>query len=297
MVIRRQGHPSHGGPNADPNRCLVRQCCMNLPTTKFKRYDTSNFQKSGQLYTSESPSEKCCNETLLSPLSMASTRAYTAPSPMANMGKHNKVSTKTASVLCLGVFYQDEPSFSPAVPTNNAGSTAPPSGNAPMAQSRTDTATPESVIPTAISGGKSSSNCTQPMDGLGAESKLAANRKSDVTLTANSGASNANSYYSESGNNLLVSSKNRTELAAQLNKPKKCTGTSGKSLNIFPYPGSSSPIPARSTLQSLLTWSPTQPKKPIQWNYVTALDPDIFAALNPNRHSRSPRQASVTSLH
>ena len=77
------------------------------------------------------------------------------------MGENNVVITEAAPVLCQVLFHKDEPLFSPAIPTNYVGGTAPPAG--------AKTVTPKSDTQTDIGGGKSNSNCALPTEGLGVE--------------------------------------------------------------------------------------------------------------------------------
>ena len=94
---------------------------------------------------------------------------------MTNVGENNVASIEDDPVLFPIIFHQDDPAASPAVPTNNVGGAAPPS------QAPTENANPETSTPTAIRGGKSSSNCMLTMDGPGSETELAADHKSEFT--------------------------------------------------------------------------------------------------------------------
>ena len=76
-----------------------------------------------------------------------------------------------------------------------------------------------------IRGGKSSSNRTQTTNGLGTESKLAADLEIDVTSVTSSGMSDADSDYSKLSENLPARLDNHTELAektCKLERLLKC---------------------------------------------------------------------------
>ena len=105
---------------------------------------------------------------------------------MENMGENNVVDIESAPIIRQVVFHEDEPALPPAIPTSDADRTAPLSdfGAAPADQVPTKTVTPKSAIPTSIWGRKSNPNRTGPTDGLGAESEIAADHDSDVTLAA-----------------------------------------------------------------------------------------------------------------
>ena len=134
---------------------------------------------------------------------------------MNNVVKNTGAAIKAAPVLLWVVFHQDELVSSPAVPTEDVIGITPPAGTgaAPAAQAFTNTATPKTATPMEIRGGKSSSNRTQTTNGLGTESKLAADREIDVTSVTSSGMSDADSDYSKLSENLPARLDNHTELA------------------------------------------------------------------------------------
>ena len=165
-----QGIPRHGSPRTDPNRHLVRQCCMHPLTTKFKWFDAYEFQRARKLSNIGCHLYVWCNKNLLYSPSKARPRVHTSPRPMTNVGKNNVVAIRVDPVLFQVGFHQDEPVFLPTFPNHYSLGTAPPpvSGAAPAAQALTETITPKIAIPAAIGRGKSSSNRTLPTDGLGA---------------------------------------------------------------------------------------------------------------------------------
>ena len=170
------------------------------------------------------------------------------------------MANKFSPVLCQIVFHQDEPVFSPTVPTDDVGGKDQLAGAAPASQVSTETSTPEIDTPMAIGGLKSSSNHTRPMEIIGVESELAADCKSDVTLEASSGVSDSNLNYSKSSDNLPVRSDNCMELASQIHELEKIHKDVRTDTKEFPHPGCSSPRTTRSTLQNFPARRPNLPK-------------------------------------
>ena len=108
------------------------------------------------------------------------------------------MATKAVPVICQFVFHQENPAFSPAIPTDSAGGTTLPAGagTVPADQAPTKTTTPESAIPTAIGSGKSNSNDNWQTDGIGADFEHSNNINSDDTSVVSVGTSDTDFDYS-----------------------------------------------------------------------------------------------------
>ena len=135
------------------------------------------------------------------------------------MVKNNVVATEASPVLSQVIFHQDDPVFSPSFPTNYAYRADPlaGAGTSTAAQAPINTAPPQSTIPTANGGGKSSSKRTRPTDGLGAESEISADHDSDVTLAASSIMSGFDMDYSGLRKNSPERLDNCPEITEHLN--------------------------------------------------------------------------------
>ena len=142
------GHPKQGPYKTNSKRCGAWQYCTHSPDTIYKQADSCECQQDVRLCMSGCFSELCCNQVPLLPLYRVRLREITAPSPMTNVGENNVVAIKATPVICQVVFHQDNPVFSPSIPTNDAVRNTSPAGTAasPAAQVPTKTATPKSAI-------------------------------------------------------------------------------------------------------------------------------------------------------
>ena len=111
--------------------------------------------------------------------------------------------------VCRVIFHPDDPSFSPAFPTDNGGGTDPPAGagTAPASQAPTETAAPKA--PHQRPSGAAIEFQTAPN-----QQKVKARTKKfpPITSAASSGANDDDSDYVESCKNFPAISDNSPEL-------------------------------------------------------------------------------------
>ena len=94
--------------------------------TKCIWSNASKCRWASWIFTSGCPSEDFWNDTPLAPTSRGVPMNCIPPRHTTNVVKNNVVVTKTAPVLCLVIFHQYEPLFTPAIQTNAAGRTTLP---------------------------------------------------------------------------------------------------------------------------------------------------------------------------
>ena len=161
---RLWGRPNMGGGETNPKRRVEQRCFTHPPTTMWKLVDSWDLWRTFQICPIGCPSAQCCSQTppLSPPPYRARPSSSTALSTTTNMGENIMVATEVVPVLYQVIFHQDNPEFSPAIPTDNTGRTAPlaDAGNAPMAQVPTKIATTKIAIPTSIRSVKSNTNRT-----------------------------------------------------------------------------------------------------------------------------------------
>ena len=112
------------------------------------------------------------------------------------------------------VFHPDEPEFSPPViPDRARWPGLPASAGASLTDhALTNTATPDTTTPAAISIGQINSNHARPRESKNATPRLPSYTESGVTSAVSSGESDDESEYVESPKNLPMRSANTAEL-------------------------------------------------------------------------------------
>ena len=139
---------------------------------------------------------------------------------MTNARKTIEVDTEAAPVLFRVAFHPDEPEFSPPVPTDGAGRTAPPTGVGAslVAHAITDAAAPKSATSVAIGTSKNNSNHEKPTEGPATTPKPTSNPDSDVTSAASSRESDGDSDCVESCKNSPARFSNMPEIAGHIHE-------------------------------------------------------------------------------